>query len=63
MLIGLGDYGVLWVARYDECRQSGEPVAEALRHTALRHPAPAPITKHASPNTYLLLSHCNGSTG
>ena len=36
MLIGLGDYGVLWVARYDEARQRGETVEEALRQTAER---------------------------
>jgi hopanoid biosynthesis associated RND transporter like protein HpnN len=36
MLIGLGDYGVLWVARYDEARKRGEPVEEALRQTAKR---------------------------
>lgn len=36
MLIGLGDYGVLWVARYDEARKRGETVDEALRQTAER---------------------------
>ncbi len=36
MLIGMGDYGVLWVARYDAARRAGESVAEALRQTAER---------------------------
>jgi hopanoid biosynthesis associated RND transporter like protein HpnN len=36
MLIGLGDYGVLWVARYDEARRCGETVEDALRQTALQ---------------------------
>ena len=34
MLIGLGDYGVLWVARYDECRRLGQDHAAALLSTA-----------------------------
>jgi uncharacterized protein len=34
MLIGLGDYGVLWVAQYDEQRKLGLSTEEALRHTA-----------------------------
>jgi hopanoid biosynthesis associated RND transporter like protein HpnN len=36
MLIGLGDYGVLWVARYDEERKRGESVEDAMRRTAER---------------------------
>ncbi|MCS6851152.1 MAG: MMPL family transporter [Gemmataceae bacterium] len=36
MLIGMGDYGVLWVMRYEEARRCGMEVAEALRHTAGR---------------------------
>jgi hopanoid biosynthesis associated RND transporter like protein HpnN len=43
MLIGLGDYGVLWVARYDEARRNGESVDDALRHTAL-HAGPSILT-------------------
>ncbi len=35
MLIGLGDYGVLWVARYDEARGRGQPVSAALRLAAV----------------------------
>ena len=34
MLIGMGDYGVLWVARYDEERRAGLSVDAALRATA-----------------------------
>jgi hopanoid biosynthesis associated RND transporter like protein HpnN len=34
MLIGMGDYGVLWVMRYEVARRSGMGVADALRHTA-----------------------------
>jgi hopanoid biosynthesis associated RND transporter like protein HpnN len=33
MLIGMGDYGVLWVARFDEERKAGRGVEEALRRT------------------------------
>ncbi len=36
MLIGMGDYGVLWVMRYEQARRSGMGVADALRHTAAR---------------------------
>jgi hopanoid biosynthesis associated RND transporter like protein HpnN len=47
MLIGLGDYGVLWVAQYDECRQRGETVEEAMLHTAA-HAGPSIITAAAT---------------
>jgi hopanoid biosynthesis associated RND transporter like protein HpnN len=33
MLIGMGDYGVLWVMRYEQARQQGTAVPEALLHT------------------------------
>lgn len=33
MLIGMGDYGVLWVMRYDQARRQGMTVREALLHT------------------------------
>jgi hopanoid biosynthesis associated RND transporter like protein HpnN len=33
MLIGMGDYGVLWVMRYDQARKQGMAVREALLHT------------------------------
>lgn len=36
MLIGMGDYGVLWVARYDESRKNGRSIEEAMRDTAER---------------------------
>ncbi len=35
MLIGLGDYGVLWVSAFDEYRKKDIPAAEALKNTAL----------------------------
>jgi hopanoid biosynthesis associated RND transporter like protein HpnN len=35
MLIGLGDYGVLWVTRYDQERGAGSDLATALRTTAV----------------------------
>ncbi|WP_439628086.1 MMPL family transporter [Gemmata sp.] len=47
MLIGLGDYGVLWVARYDEARTRGASVEEALRGTAL-HAGPSIVTAAAT---------------
>lgn len=34
MIIGMGDYGVLWVARYDEARKLGRDLHEALQDTA-----------------------------
>ncbi len=43
MLIAMGDYGVLWVTRYEQARRSGMAVAEALRHTA-RHVAIGNLT-------------------
>jgi hopanoid biosynthesis associated RND transporter like protein HpnN len=33
MLIGMGDYGVLWVMRYEQARRSGADVRSALLHT------------------------------
>jgi len=34
MLIGMGDYGVLWVTRYEQNRAAGHDVRTALRRTA-----------------------------
>jgi hopanoid biosynthesis associated RND transporter like protein HpnN len=34
MLIGMGDYGVLWVMRYEQARRHGMEAREALLHTA-----------------------------
>ena len=33
MLIGMGDYGVLWVMRYEQARRQGADVQSALLHT------------------------------
>jgi hopanoid biosynthesis associated RND transporter like protein HpnN len=35
MLIGMGDYGVLWVMRYEQARRLGADVPAALKHTAI----------------------------
>ena len=43
MLIGMGDYGVLWVARYDESRRNGRTIEEAMRETA-EHAGPSILT-------------------
>ncbi len=43
MLIGMGDYGVLWVARYGEGRKLGMTVEDAMKHTA-EHAGPSIIT-------------------
>jgi hopanoid biosynthesis associated RND transporter like protein HpnN len=43
MLIGMGDYGVLWVMRYEQARRGGADVRTALRHTA-RHVAVGNLT-------------------
>src|SRR5919109_3233832 len=43
MLIAMGDYGVLWVTRYEQARRGGMEVVEALRHTA-RHVAVGNLT-------------------
>src|SRR5207253_4137756 len=34
MLIAMGDYGVLWVTRYEQARRGGMDVRAALIHTA-----------------------------
>lgn len=47
MLIGLGDYGVLWVARYDEARWRGASVDLALQQTA-EHAGPSILTAAAT---------------
>ena len=47
MLIGMGDYGVLWVARYDEGRRLGLAGADALAYTAT-HAGPAIVTAAAT---------------
>src|SRR5438128_545386 len=36
MLVGMGDYGVLWVMRYEHARRTGCDVRAALRQTATR---------------------------
>ncbi|MDB5313070.1 MAG: hopanoid biosynthesis associated transporter like protein HpnN, partial [Gemmataceae bacterium] len=43
MLIGMGDYGVLWVSQYDDQRKQGKPIAEAMRYTA-GHAGPSVLT-------------------
>src|SRR5262249_12315952 len=35
MLIGMGDYGVLWVMRYEQARRRGLGVLAALQHTTV----------------------------
>jgi hopanoid biosynthesis associated RND transporter like protein HpnN len=47
MLIGMGDYGVLWVARHDEGRRLGLAGAEAMAYTA-EHAGPAIVTAAAT---------------
>ncbi len=36
MLIGIGDYGVLWVTRFGQERQAGRDITQANRQTALK---------------------------
>src|SRR5438128_5284192 len=43
MLIGMGDYGVLWVMRYEQARRQGADVRSALLHTT-RHLAVSNLT-------------------
>ncbi|MCI0637676.1 MAG: MMPL family transporter, partial [Gemmataceae bacterium] len=43
MLIGMGDYGVLWVTRFGEERRAGLDIAQAMRKTAL-HVGPSILT-------------------
>jgi hopanoid biosynthesis associated RND transporter like protein HpnN len=43
MLFGMGDYAVLWVMRYEQARQRGLEVPEALLHTT-RHVAVGNLT-------------------
>lgn len=43
MLIGMGDYGILWVTRYEQERAGGCDVAAALRSTTL-HVGPSILT-------------------
>jgi len=43
MLIGMGDYGVLWVTRFGQERRAGHDVAAANRQTAL-HVGPSILT-------------------
>jgi uncharacterized protein len=43
MIIGMGDYGVLWIARYDEERRFGRDVRDALEETAI-HTGPSIVT-------------------
>ncbi len=47
MLIGMGDYGVLWVMRYEQARRLGFDVPEALKHTAV-HVAVGNLTAAAT---------------
>ncbi len=43
MLIGMGDYGILWVTRFAQERQAGLDIAPAMRQTAL-HIGPSIFT-------------------
>src|SRR4029077_13523768 len=43
MLIGMGDYGVLWVTRFGEERRAGADLPEAMRRTAI-HVGPGILT-------------------
>jgi hopanoid biosynthesis associated RND transporter like protein HpnN len=43
MLIGMGDYGVLWVTRFGQERQAGFDIHAAMRQTAL-HAGPSILT-------------------
>lgn len=43
MLIGLGDYGVLWVTHYEQRRRLGDDPTAAARHTA-SHVGPSIVT-------------------
>lgn len=43
MLIGMGDYGILWVTRFDLERRAGAGLADATRQTAL-HVGPSIVT-------------------
>jgi hopanoid biosynthesis associated RND transporter like protein HpnN len=43
MIIGLGDYGVLWVTRYEQRRRLGDTPHEATRQTAV-HVGPSILT-------------------
>jgi hopanoid biosynthesis associated RND transporter like protein HpnN len=47
MLIGMGDYGVLWVTRYEQNRAAGHDVRTALLHTA-RGGGPSILTAAAA---------------
>lgn len=47
MMIGVGDYGVLWVARYDEGRHSGLTAVEAAAYAA-RLAGPSIVTAAAT---------------
>src|ERR1051326_3602595 len=47
MLVGMGDYGVLWVMRYEQARRRGAEVREALLHTT-RHVAVGNLTAAAT---------------
>lgn len=43
MLIGMGDYGILWVTRFGQERQAGRDIPDAMRETAL-HVGPSICT-------------------
>ncbi len=43
MLIGMGDYGILWVTRFGQERQAGLAIDQAMRQTAL-HVGPSVCT-------------------
>jgi hopanoid biosynthesis associated RND transporter like protein HpnN len=47
MLIGLGDYAVLWIAQYEEARQAGKGFDDSLRYAAM-HAGPSILTAAAT---------------
>ena len=62
MLIGMGDYGVLWVMRYEQARRRGLDVRSALLHTTT-HVAVGNLTAADDAGAGLLRGHAGRLPG
>ena len=62
MLIGMGDYGVLWVTRFGEERRAGADLAEAMRKTAMQR-RPQHSDRGPGDGAGLLCRHARRSQG
>ena len=63
MLIGMGDYGVLWVTRFGEERRAGADLAEAMRRRRRISVGPSTLHRGAGDGPGILCRHAGRPQG